>query len=120
MLVRWPAEFLAPIGNRVVGEGSDVVWSGSLAGTELRYQWKRNGVSIVGGSAAVLRLGSVGAVDGGVYTLEVENGTGPVSSSGTLVVVPAVKILEQPKALTVKPGEAAQFSVQVSEAAAGT
>ena len=65
--VRRPAEFLAPIGNRVVGEGSDVVWSGSLAGTELRYQWKRNGASIVGGSAAVLRLGSVGAVDGGVY-----------------------------------------------------
>ena len=86
----------------------------------LSFQWKRNGVAIVGASGASYTTGpsSVAADDGAVYSVDVTNLAGRVTSAdATLSVTAAVVppgITLQPVDATVAVGGSATFVVAVS------
>src|SRR5262249_7898692 len=79
------------------------------------YQWRKNGVNIVGATAPSFSIASLQLSDAGAYTVVVSNGAGSVvSDPATLIVtttpVPPT-ITAQPISATVVAGAPAQFSV---------
>jgi hypothetical protein len=78
-------------GNQAMGSPvtfSVTVGSGTLPFT---YQWKKNGVNIVGATAATYTIAAVAAGDAGTYTVAVSNKAGAVTSDNgvfTLTVAP--------------------------------
>jgi hypothetical protein len=46
----------------------------------LRYQWRRNGVALVGATAAALPIAAASAADAGDYTVIVTDANGPIAS----------------------------------------
>ncbi|MDP3070525.1 MAG: MBL fold metallo-hydrolase [Opitutaceae bacterium] len=74
----------------------------------LRYQWRRNGVAIVGATAAALPLPAASAASAGDYTVIVSDNNGPLTSRLARVVVEAPR-----------PGRLANFSVRAATRAGG-
>ncbi len=102
--------------------GSEAVFAVAARGTEaLSYQWRRNGVAIVGANAPVLKLSAVTEADATGYSVQVNNGTGSATSdvalltvsAGTAVVV-APSIVTQPVSVLVNAGNTATFAVGAS------
>lgn len=60
---------------------------GAVSGAELRYQWRRDGVSISGANSASLGLPNVSNVDEGSYDVVVETSAGSVVSAGARLTV---------------------------------
>jgi len=73
--------------------GSNVVLSVAAFGSNLGFQWKKDGVnltnsaSVSGAKTATLTLGSITTNDAGIYTVVVSNTSSMDSASGTLTVV---------------------------------
>ena len=59
--------------SQSVATGSNVSFSVVATGTDLVYQWQKNGASIAGQTNASLNLGNVQAGDAGSYTVVVSN-----------------------------------------------
>jgi len=106
--------------------GSEALFAVVARGTEaLSYQWRRNGVPIIGGNGAVLKLPAVTAGDAGAYSIEVSNALGnAVSVDALLTVAPGVvappsapSIATQPAAVNVNAGNTATFAVGISGSA---
>mgnify|MGYP001446277121 CR=1 FL=1 len=73
--------------------GSPVTFSVTVASgtTPFTYQWKKNGVNIVGATAATYLIPAVAAGDAGTYTVAVSNKAGATTSDNgvfTLTVAP--------------------------------
>ena len=91
-----------------------------IGGGEISYQWRKNGVAIMGASNANLSLSSAVLSDAGSYDVVVSNSVSSVISLSAalvvneLVVIDAVSIITQPQGVEVAEGELASFSV-VSE-----
>ena len=84
-----PAIGVQPAGASVVAGGNltlSVVASGS---EPLSYQWRKDGVPIVGRTTSALALTNVASADGGTYTVVVSNSAGAVTSNGAVVAVAA-------------------------------
>jgi hypothetical protein len=85
--------------TNVVGSTAtfSVVAGGSVP---LNYQWKRNGTSIPGATAATLSLPNVYFTDVANYSVQVSNGVGTTnSSSATLTVMPVPTFANQTNGL---------------------
>ena len=109
-----PSIILQPQGLAVTN-GSAVSFTsvGDGVGT-LSYQWRSNGVSIIGATATNLNFASVTTNYNGNYTLVVSNLYGSVTSSPALLTVtanPLPSINAQPQNLTVTNGNPATFTV---------
>jgi len=76
--------------DQSVATGSAATFAVTADGqAPLRYQWTKNGVAIVGATAASLTLNNVQAADAGAYSLTVANEDGIlVGSPATLTVNP--------------------------------
>lgn len=107
-------------GPLTVVEGSAAVFAATVRGTEpLSFQWRRNGVDVLGANAPILRLDAVGQAQAGAYTLHVGNPAGAAQSAAQqLGVVPAgapmptaPSIVTQPVSVRVNAGNTATFAV---------
>ncbi len=105
----------------VVVPGAAATLAVAASGTgPLAYQWSHDGAPVAGAAGPVLTLASVGAADGGSYTVTVSNSAGSVTSNpAQLLLVGAPVITTQPTAASVIVGASATFSVSATGAALG-
>ncbi len=99
--------------------GSVVTFEVSATGSaSFTYQWRKNGVAIVGATSPVLTLNGVTAADSASYDVVVTNVLGSVTSSLALLNVTSTPsapvITAQPAARTALAGTAASLSVAAS------
>jgi pectin methylesterase-like acyl-CoA thioesterase len=106
--------------NLNVQVGSNVTLSVGATGSELTYQWRKNGQPIIGNPTATtptLQLMSVQISDSGVYDVVVSNSGGSVTSDPVNLTVttgpvePAPTITDQPDNTVVSVGSSASPSV---------
>lgn len=75
--------------SQVTAEGDTVAFDVVAVGASLTYQWKRDGVDIPNVSGPVILRRFVSQAEAGLYTVEVKNATGSVTSAAaTLTVLP--------------------------------
>jgi uncharacterized protein (TIGR02145 family)/uncharacterized repeat protein (TIGR02543 family) len=101
--------------------GQPAAFSVVASGSNLSYQWKKDSTTISGADSSTYTIQSVAHTDSGaVFTCDVSNSAGSVTSSAAILsVVSAVTIpviLAHPLALTLTEGEPAQFSVSAKGA----
>lgn len=78
-------------GNSIVTEGDNASLSVVAEGSDLSYQWYRDGVAVSGATSSNLNLGNVAQQDAGSYYCVVSNSVGSDSSAtATLAVLDAV------------------------------
>jgi alpha-tubulin suppressor-like RCC1 family protein len=76
-----------PVGGLVVS-GQSVTYSVVASGTDIAFQWLRNGTPIAGATSGVYTLSSVSAADSGAsFTVVVSNGVGSVTSAAAVLTV---------------------------------
>ncbi len=99
--------------------GSDVTLAVSATGTgTLRYQWRCNGTSLPGATAARLTLTNAQPGQSGAYQVVVWNQQAAIDSASARVVIAAPpRLLQQPVAVEVNAGDGATFSVLAAGAA---
>lgn len=86
-VVRRP-ELVAPLADRKVARGAELVLSASVQGDgPLTFLWYRDGVLMPGHSGSVLRIASVSAADSGLYRFEALNPVGQTSSPNARIEV---------------------------------
>lgn len=102
--------------SATVDQGQAVVFNVTATGTgPLAYQWRRNGVVIVGATAGSLALTNVQASSAASYSVTVSNSVGSVTSSAAVLAVnTAPVIVGQPQSQLVLAGSSVTFSVDVS------
>jgi len=88
---------------------------GATAGTaNLNYQWRKDGVSISGATAASYSVDPVVSGSNGNYDVIISNYLGTIASAAVLLAInPLPVIAGQPVAMTVEAGKSASFSVVV-------
>ena len=102
--------------SQTVNGGSSVTFSVVASGSELSYQWKKDGVAISGATKASYTISSAKTSDAGNYTVTVSNTGGNVTSSVAKLTVnlKAPTISTQPKSQTIAEGKSVTFSVTVT------
>lgn len=82
-----PVAFLHASTTQVV-PGRAVMFTVSSDGTSpFSYQWKKNGVNIIGATGTSITLPAVGIADAGSYTVLVSNSAGSVLSDTAIITV---------------------------------
>ncbi|MCS7000958.1 MAG: immunoglobulin domain-containing protein, partial [Candidatus Kapabacteria bacterium] len=87
------------------------------AGTNLRYQWEKDGLPLAGATSNQLRLSSINARSSGIYRCRIQgSGTCPSDSSGaiTIAVRPALTFTKHPGTVYAGLGKTAQLSIETS------
>ncbi len=99
--------------SQVVNEGSPVTFSVAATGNPLpTYQWQKGGTDISGATSASYTISTVQTTDAGLFTVEVTNVAGSVTSNAaTLTVNTAPTITTHPVAQTVNENSPVTFSV---------
>lgn len=103
--------------DQTVNEGQTAIFSVVSDGT--LFQWRKNGNplsnggNISGATSAVLSISNAQDSDEGVYTCDVQNGCGSVTSAGATLTVECHTpvITQDPASQTVTAGTTANFSV---------
>ena len=96
---------------QTVGAGQTASFLVIATGTSPGYQWKKNGTDIPGATASTYTTPATRSADNGaVFTVEVRNSAGSVTSSEARLKV-GLGITTQPANQTVAPGNTATFSV---------
>lgn len=81
-------------------------------GTNVAYQWKKNGQNLPGATGDAYLIAAADSADAGTYTVLVSNDCGSLTSAPvTILVVAYPAILRQPRGVTVQPG--APFTLDV-------
>lgn len=78
------------------GAGANATFSVTATGTNLGYQWKKNGINIAGATSATYTINNVTAADVATYTVAVTNAAGAVISNpaylNTIIAVQPVDV----------------------------
>ncbi|MBK9247628.1 MAG: immunoglobulin domain-containing protein [Ignavibacteria bacterium] len=100
--------------DTVVCPGTAATLNSNATGTNITFQWKKNGTVIAGATNAKLILNSVTAADTGAYTVTVTGKCNPpqTTSPANVRFTPSPTISKIPRDTTVCLGETAQFSVE--------
>jgi hypothetical protein len=103
-----------PVGARVAAGGRVVLGVEARGDSGLKYQWRRDGVNVVGGTGAELVIGALSAGDLGWYDVRIEGGRGGVIYSRAVPVemVQAVGLRRQPSGMTVGRGNPVAMEVE--------
>ena len=113
-LTVWEPPFVTsqPV-NQSATVGGKAVFSVTVRGTlPLSYQWRKDGVDIVGAKGASFTLNNVQNSAAGFYSVNVTNKYGKaVSAAASLTIVVAPKIASQPKDQLVAVNSRAEFNV---------
>ncbi len=104
-----------PSNQEDIGIGSTAYFTVTAEGTNLTYQWRRNGSNISGQTGSMLMVSNVQKANEGVYDVLVKNSFGAVLSNPVWLTLPQLlSLTEQPQDVTAAPGDAASFSVTAS------
>jgi hypothetical protein len=115
-----PPAVTAVSGSMTVVRGGTAVFAATVKGTEpLSYQWRRNGVDVLGANTPILRLDNVADGQGGDYVLHVSNPAGAVQTAAQALsvvadgsgLVTAPTIVTQPVGVRVHAGNTATLAV---------
>ena len=111
-----PIEITGQPDNKTVLEGQTALFSVSATGTNLIYQWQKNGGNISGAKSHNYTTPVLSeSDDGNVYRCVVSNSTGSVKSDSALLkVIVSPSISSQPSDTIVTLGQTAKFSVSVT------
>jgi predicted secreted protein len=112
-----PVITAGPIGaTKCVGE--QATFSVTATGTDLVYQWKKNGTNIEGATSSTFSIGSASVGDAGSYTVQVSGvcSASVASAPAVLVVNQVPALISQPAGEEVCAGGNASFSVTASNA----
>jgi len=115
----WPeTEITTPPQSQTACAGTEVTLSvEATAAPPVSYQWRRDGVAVPGGDAAILVLQAVSAADAGTYDVVVAGACGTAVSRGAMVTVAdPVQIRRAPEPQSVCAGAAVTFHVDVAAA----
>ena len=95
--------------------GTNVVFAVATTGTDINYQWKKDGTNITGEQNFSLYLTSVQASDAGDYTVVVSNSCSNITSETALlsICIP-VEITSQPEDINAQLGDNISFSVSAT------
>jgi hypothetical protein len=86
-----------PLGtNEAVGD--NFTFMVTATGTDLNYQWQKNGTNIVDTTGPSLALSNLGLADAGNYTVLITNPVGSVTSS-----VAVLSVMYDPPVITIQP-----------------
>ncbi|MDZ7608275.1 MAG: hypothetical protein U5K79_22445 [Cyclobacteriaceae bacterium] len=102
-----------PVAAQTVCEGSAASFTVTATGTGLTYQWKKNGVDIVGATGSTYTIPATVTASAGTYTVVV-SGTctpGVTSSASVLTINEAPEVITNPVSQTVCAGQSVTFSV---------
>jgi YVTN family beta-propeller protein len=117
-----PAITLQPQAQVAQAGGSATFSVAATGSGALAYQWRRNGIAILGANAATLQIPAVSAADVGNYDVQINNSVGSVQSSTAslaLVTGPAApQVTLSPVGLTALAGGSATFTAAASGAPA--
>ncbi len=95
-----------------VCEGSSVTFSVSATGTNLTYQWRKDGEDIPGATSSSYTISSVSSSDVGNYDCVVSNDCGSVTSNtATLSIGSGITITQQPQDVYARYSSDVTFSV---------
>ena len=104
--------------SATVGSGANVGLSVTATGSELTYQWRKNGVVISGATSANYGISYGQVLQSGAYDVVVSNGLGSVTSDvATLSVLESLKFVKSPSAAVVNPGGSITLTTTVTGAA---
>ncbi|HTJ51971.1 MAG TPA: immunoglobulin domain-containing protein, partial [Cyclobacteriaceae bacterium] len=109
-----PAITTQPSATQTVCEGSAASFIVVASGTGVTYQWKKNGVDIVGATSATYNIATTATADAGTYTVVVSGTCSPsvTSTAAVLNINEQPEIITQPTATqTVCVGQSVTFSV---------
>ncbi len=110
-----PPGILAHPADQFVANGGAATFSVSAVGTNLRYQWLRNGTNLAGATSPTLAFPSAVPGNEGTYSVRITNEVGVVvSSPATLTVLQPVTIIGQPQSQTVLAGSNVTLTVTVT------
>jgi phage gpG-like protein len=101
--------------NQTVPAGSSAIFTVFATGTApLSYQWRVNGIPLVGATNTTLSLASVGLANGGIYSVSVSNLVSVTTSTNvTLTVLSPPIITAGPQSQTVLSGTTVSLSITV-------
>ena len=99
--------------SQTVNVGATATFTVTGAGESLLYQWYRNDIAITSAtSASYTTAATVAGDDGAIFTVDVINGSGRVTSdAATLTVLGSVAFVTPPVSQSVNVGQPAIFSV---------
>lgn len=103
-------------GVKQICTGSSLFSHVTASGTEVQYQWRRNGEAIPGATQSTLSVLQASAQDVGVYDCMINSRCFPtplMSSEFTLMIDVPVGIVSQPESIVVCAGRDAEFTVSV-------
>jgi len=97
----------------------------AAAGVTLTYQWRKDGVNILGATSATLGLTAIKATDFGTYSVTITSLTGTLTSTGAVLSlasdpVVAPIITRDPTSVTINPGSSLILSVAATGSPAPT
>ncbi len=104
--------------NQSVVVGNIANFSVTASGTNLSYQWRKNGSNIVGATASSYSTpNAVAADDGSVFDVLISNGSGSLTSQeATLSIIFPPVIISHPVSREAIQGESVSFTVQLEDA----
>jgi hypothetical protein len=97
----------------------------AASGVTLTYQWRKDGVNILGATRATLGLTAIKATDFGTYSVTITSPTGTLTSTGAVLSrasdpVVAPVITRDPSSVTINPGSSLILSVATTGSPAPT
>jgi len=112
LTVTAPPEIVIGPDIYVVRPGTNVTFSVTAVGpAPLTYQWRFNGIDIPGATSRTLLLTNVQLEQSGTYEARVTNPNATVAASGTLIVLVAPIVIENPQSVTAFPGDNVTFYI---------
>jgi glucose/arabinose dehydrogenase len=112
--------------STTVSAGQPVAFSVTATGSNLNFQWQKNGVAITGARSSTYAIASAVASDAGAYRVVVSNTSGSVTSAAAQLTVtafnapPVAEILNPAKGSFYSAGETISFSGQATDPENGT
>jgi hypothetical protein len=104
-----------PQSQTLIAGDASATFTVTASGPALRYQWRKDGQTLLGKTNATLTISPVNLPDAGDYQAVVLNNSGIViSSNAHLTVLVGIRITQQPQSAKVRPGASVTFSVSAT------
>ncbi|HEY3404802.1 MAG TPA: PKD-like domain-containing protein [Ohtaekwangia sp.] len=102
-----------PVTSQTICEGSIASFSVTATGTNLTYQWRKNGVDIGSATSSTYTIPATATTDAGVYAVLVSGTCVPpmLSTSSQLIINEQPEIITQPVSEIICAGQNVTFSV---------
>ncbi len=116
LVVNTPPSITEQPNDTNVCPGTSAVLNSNATGTNITYQWKKNGTAIAGATSAKLTLNAVTVADTGAYTVTVTGKCNPAQTTAPANVrfTPAPTVTKAPRDTTICIGQTAQFTIEAT------